>query len=77
MIEIIKKGEYTKPQPKKIIHTCYRCGTIYSYIKDKDASNDYSDQEDFNHYDCPVCKLQYYPVFKFFGWLYYKVLKRK
>lgn len=78
-IKLLKPGNNPSYEPNnKIIrvHTCYRCGAIYEYIEGEDACNDYVDQEDFNHYDCPTCGLKYYPVWKFFQWLYYKLNKK-
>lgn len=77
MIEVIKEGEYAPIGEKRKRHKCYRCGTLYEYTPHIDASNDYVDQEDFTHYDCPICGLMYYPFYRFFGWLWYKVFKFK
>lgn len=66
---IIKAGKYIPIDNKRLV-TCARCGTLYEYDK-SEPDNDYSDYENLNHYDCPICGLEYYP----FYWWFYPIYK--
>lgn len=67
---IIKEGKYIPIDNKKRLVNCARCGTLYEYEKGK-PDNTYVDYDGFNHYDCPICGLEYYPIY----WWFYPIYK--